>query len=118
MVKEKLIHWRNVHSPLLYDLARHIDGPPNYWDIRAKVMGEGVTKKERAMAVLKVHNLVEGEFVVVDIDENGDLEGWYGELNSGKWDLSLRVEGFGILISRPKTERKNLVLGGRLRFFN
>ena len=58
-----------------------------------------------SMLVLKVHNLIEGEFVVVDIDENGDLEGWYGELNSGKWDLSLRVEGFGILISRPKTCR-------------
>ncbi len=81
-------------------------------------MGEGVSKKERSMAVLKSHNLVDSDFLVLDIDENGDLDGWYGELNSGKWNLSLRVEGFGILISRPNTQRKNLVLGGRLRFFN
>ena len=40
MVKEKLIHWRNIQSPLLYDVGRHVEGSRKYWDISVKEVVE------------------------------------------------------------------------------
>ena len=118
MEKEKLIHWRNVQSPLLYDVARHIDGPYKYWEIRVKELGERVGKMERVEVFLKGFGINEDEYLLVKIEGEDGMEEWKGLLEDGKWNLSLRSEGFGLLFHKPNTERKNLVLGGRLRFFN
>ena len=118
MEKEKLINWRNVHSPLMYDLARHIDGPPKYWDISIKELGEGSTKLERAKEFLKGLGMGEDQWMLVKIESEDGFEEWKRLLEDGKWNLSLRSEGFGLLFHKPNTERKNLILGGRLRFFN
>ncbi len=115
MVKEKLIHWRNVHSPLLYDLARHIDGPPKYWDIKQNDEGSPLN---RALEVLHSKGLAKADYRVIVLENEESLGEWSSELESGEWDLSLRAEGFGLLINKEVTERRNLVLGGRLRFFN
>ena len=68
MVKEKLIHWRNVHSPLLYDLAKHINGPAKYWDVKGV---EGSMPLERALGVLISKGLNRKYFRVVEF-ENDD----------------------------------------------
>ena len=115
MVKEKFIHWRNVHSPLLYDLAKHIHGPAKYWDIKRI---EGSTPLERALGVLRLKGLNSEDFRVVKFEPDDSYEVWDAQLKSGEWDLTLRAEGFGLLIKKEGTERKNLALGGRLRFFN
>ena len=115
MIKEKLIHWRNVQSPLLYDVAKHINGPAKYWDI----MGvDGSTPLERALGVLRSKGFNSKDFRVVEFENNDSYEVWDAQLESGEWDLTLRAEGFGLLIKKEGTERKNLALGGRLRFFN
>lgn len=115
MVKEKLIHWRNVHSPLLYDVAKHINGPAKYWDIRVV---DGSTPLERAVGVLLSKGLNSEDFRVVEFENDDSYEDWDAQIESGKWDLTLRTEGFGLLIKKEGTERKNLALGGRLWFFN
>ena len=30
-----------MHSPLLFDIARHVAGDVKYWDISVKGMGQG-----------------------------------------------------------------------------
>ena len=115
MVKEKLIHWRNVHSPLLYDVAKHINGPAKYWDIRVV---DGSTPLERAVGVLLSKGLNSEDFRVVKFETDATYEVWDAQLESGEWDLTLRAEGFGLLMKKEGTERKNLTLRGRLRFFN
>ena len=115
MVKEKLVHWRNVHSPLLYDVAKHINGPAKYWDVKGV---DDSTPMARALGVLRSKGLNSEDFRVVEFENDESYEVWDAQLESGKWDLTLRAEGFGLLIKKDGTERKNLVLGGRLRFFN
>ena len=115
MVKEKLIHWRNVHSPLLYDLAKHINGPAKYWDVKGV---EGSMPLERALGVLISKGLNRKYFRVVEFENDDSYKVWNAELESGEWDLTLRSKGFGLLIKKEVTDRKNLALGGRLRFFN
>ena len=118
MEKEKLINWRNVHSPLLFDVARHVDGGSKYWDISVKRMGEEATARERAEMVVKEKKLKEGDYLFVDFENEGDFKRWGELIREGKWNVSLRAEGFGLLVHVENTDRKNLVLGGRLRFFN
>ena len=115
MVKEKLIHWRNVHSPLLYDLAKHINGPAKYWDIK---LVDSSTPLERALGVLRAKGLNSKDFRVVEFENDDSYKVWDMQIDSGKWNLTLRAKGFGILIRKEGPKRKNLVLGGRLRFFN
>ena len=115
MVKEKLIHWRNVHSPLLYDVAKHINGPAKYWDVKGV---DGSTPLERALGVLRSKGLKSKDFRVIEFENDNVYEVWDTQLKSGEWDLTLRAKGFGLLIKKEGTERKNLALGGRLRFFN
>jgi len=114
MIKEKLIHWRNVHSPLLYDLARHIDGPSKYWDIRVKEMGVRSSKLERVMEVLRGYNFNKKDLLVIEFKKNEDFKRWNECLNSEKWVLSLRDKEIGVLVYLPKTEGVNLVLSSRL----
>ncbi|MBM71444.1 MAG: hypothetical protein CL847_01490 [Crocinitomicaceae bacterium] len=118
MEKEKLIHWRNVHSPLLYDLARHIDGAAKYWDVSVKELGESSSKIERVESYLESVGIEKSAYLLVKIVGEEGMEDWERHLKDGKWNLSLRSEGFGLLFYKPQTERQNLVLGGRLRFFN
>jgi len=115
MIKEKLIHWRNVQSPLLYDVAKHINGPAKYWDIKGV---DSSIPLERALGVLRSKGFNSKDFRVVEFENNDSYKVWDAQLESGAWDLTLRAEGFGLLIKKDGTERKNLVLGGRLRFFN
>ena len=51
-------------------------------------------------------------------EEQIDLRAWEEVLSGGKWNLTLRTEGFGIAFYKDLTESKNLKLGGRLRIFN
>ena len=83
-----------------------------------KELGEGSSKLERVEVVLKNLQLDEDEYLVIKIEDEAGLEEWKRLLEDGKWNLSLRSEGFGLLFYKPNTKRKNLVLGGRLRFFN
>ena len=115
MIKEKLIHWRNVQSPLLYDVSKHINGPAKYWDIKGV---DSSIPLERALGVLRSKGFNSKDFRVVEFENNDSYKVWDAQLESGVWDLTLRAEGFGLLIKKDGTERKNLVLGGRLRFFN
>ena len=46
-----------------------------------------------------------------------DLRVWEGELSREKWNLTLRVEGFGIAFIKTDSTEKKFGLG-RLRFFN
>ena len=117
MEKEKLIHWRNVHSPLLYDLARHIDGSFKYWVTSVQELGKKSSKINRAKKYLELINLEERDFLILKIDNNHDLKNWEQFLEDEKWNLSLRAHGFGILIHKQNTERKNLILGGMLGVF-
>lgn len=118
MEEEKLINWRNVHSPLLFDIARHVEGGVKYWDISVKEMGQEATAKERAMMVVKGKKLKEGDYLFVNLKNEGDFKKWAELIREEKWNFSLRADGFGLLVHMENTERKNLVLGRRLRFFN
>ena len=115
MIKEKLIHWRNIHSPLLYDLAKHIDGPSKYWDV---ILDKDYSPLERAIGVLQAKGLKSDDYRVVIFEKIDSYKIWNEQLELEEWDLTLRADGFGILINIDGTERKNLILGGMLRFFN
>ena len=118
MEKEKLINWRNVHSPLLFHIARHVQVSSRYWDISVKEMGEEATAKERAMMVVKEKKLKECDYLFVNLKHEVDFKRWGNLIREDKWNFSLRADGFGLLVYMENTERKNPVLGGRLRFFN
>tara|TARA_B100001564_G_C20369532_1_gene547307 strand:- start:274 stop:624 length:351 start_codon:yes stop_codon:yes gene_type:complete len=115
MVKEKLIHWRNIHSPLLYNLAKHINGHSKHWDIK---VDDGSSPLERVKRVLQEKALKCDDYRIVLFDKKDSYEIWNRYLESGKWDLTLRAEGFGLLLKKEGTKRKHLALGGRLSFFN
>ena len=104
-----------MHSPLLYDVAKHINGPAKYWDIKRV---DSSTPLVRALRVLRSKGLNSEDFRVVEFENDDSYKVWDAQLESGEWDLTLRAEGFGLLIKKEGTARKNLALGGRLRFFN
>tara|TARA_B100001564_G_C20449979_1_gene582993 strand:- start:376 stop:735 length:360 start_codon:yes stop_codon:yes gene_type:complete len=118
MVKEKLIHWRNIQSPLLYDVGRHVDGPRKYWDIDVKEIDGDGGSLERVRVYLKSKGIQKHEYKLVVFENQIDLIVWEEVLNVGKWNLTLRTKRFGIAFYKDLTESKNLILGGRLRIFN
>ena len=118
MVEEKLIHWRNIQSPLLYDVGRHVEGPRKYWDIIVKEVGEDGGPLDRVRLFLEAKGIDKSEYELVIFEEQSDLRAWEEVLSGGEWNLTLRTEGFGIAFYKDLTESKNLKLGGRLRIFN
>ena len=118
MVKEKLIHWRNIQSPLLYDVGRHVEGSRKYWDISVKEVVEDGGALDRVRVFLEAKGIEKSEYELVIFEDQSDLSAWEEVLSVGKWNLTLRTKGFGIAFYKDLTESKNLKLGGRLRIFN
>ena len=118
MVKEKLIHWRNIQSPLLYDVGRHVEGSRKYWDISVKEVVEDGGALDRVRVFLEAQGIEKSEYELVIFEDQSDLSAWEEVLSGGKWNLTLRTKGFGIAFYKDLTESKNLKLGGRLRIFN
>ena len=65
MVEEKLIHWRNIQSPLLYDVGRHVEGPRKYWDIIVKEVGEDGGPLDRVRVFLEAKGIDKSEYELV-----------------------------------------------------
>ena len=113
--KEKLIHWRNIQSPLLYDVGRHVEGLVSI-GISVKDVVEDGGALDRVRVFLEAKG-IEKEYELVIFEDQSDLSGGRG-VKRGKWNLTLRTKGFGIAFYKDLTESKNLKLGGRLRIFN
>ena len=79
-----------MHSPLLYDLARHIDGAAKYWDVSVKELGESSSKIERVESYLESVGIEKSAYLLVKIVGEEGMEDWERHLKDGKWNLSLR----------------------------
>ena len=118
MVEEKLIHWRNIQSPLLYDVGRHVKGSRKFWDTSVKEVVEDGEALDRVRVFLESKGIAKSEYEIVIFETKSDLRVWEELLSSEKWNLTLSTGGFGIAFYKDLTESKNLKLGGRLRIFN
>ena len=62
--------------------------------------------------VVKGKKLKEGDYLFVNLKNEGDFKRWGELIREEKWNFSLRADGFGLLVHMENTERKIWCLGG------
>jgi hypothetical protein len=127
MEKEKTIHWRRIHSPLLYNVGRHLEGPRRYHDVSEK----GWSEMQRLNAFWEkegeqVKQVVEVENTSEEIHAAKQLVGDDGvvivkalmAIDDDYWNVTLRWGEYAMLFHRPGSVTQHIRLKKRLRFFN
>jgi hypothetical protein len=132
MKKEKTISWRRVHSPLLYDAARHLEGPPKYWDIVVK--DGGAIERLKAFWGIEQTQVsqvleIDGGYGFKELEKAKSVVGAEGVVilrnlqkehcvTDDHWNVTLRWGSVLLLFHRPESRGQHVILNKGLRFFN